>query len=34
VPLYLLYHPARPDEPEVLPELLSRRDVIERLDGR
>jgi thiol:disulfide interchange protein DsbD len=34
VPLYLLYDPERPEAPEVLPELLSQRDVLERLDRK
>jgi len=31
VPLYLVYDPRRPDEPEVLPELLSAGDLVETL---
>jgi thiol:disulfide interchange protein DsbD len=31
VPLYLVYDPQRPDEPEVLPELLSVGDLVESL---
>lgn len=31
VPLYLLYHPDRPDAPEVLPELLTREIVLDAI---
>ncbi|MFK7895409.1 MAG: protein-disulfide reductase DsbD family protein [Myxococcota bacterium] len=33
VPLYLVYSPETPDEPEVLSELLSQREVVEALEG-